>query len=185
MACSFFLGCRVFVFTFDQSLIVTTRRWSLPTGPGVVYLCPWTAPAWPGVTDEELTRNMWPQMPAIKPVASHQAYGMSLINVYLTPFFWVDILTTYHCNRRFFLEVAVWCAWLWDFSAGPLQLRPSCWKCWRLTGFLVGWRAMVSRRRRKLKGSSQTSKLDDTSWELHRSTNAHSWTSEGCKQVWR
>lgn len=50
---------------------------------------------------------------------------------------------------------------------------------------LVGWRAMVSRRRRKLKGSSQTSKLDDTSWELHWSTNAHSWTSEGCKQVWR
>lgn len=137
VACSFFFGCRVFVFTFDQSLIVTTRRWSLPTGPGEVYLCPWTGPAWPGVTDGELTRNMWPQMPPIKPVASHQAYGMSLINVYRTlVFFWVDILTTYHyCNLRFFLEVAVWCAWLWDFSAGPLQLRPSCWKCWRLTGF--------------------------------------------------
>lgn len=154
MACSFFLGCRVFVFTFDQSLIATTRRWSLPTGPGVVYLCPWTAPAWPGVTDEELTRNMWPQMPAIKPVASHQAYGMSLINVYLIVFLGWHIDNLSLQSEIFFGGCCMMCMAMrffsWASSTQTLMLEML--ETYRI---LVGWRAMVSRRRRKLKGSSK------------------------------
>lgn len=184
MACSFFLGCRVFVFTFDQSLIATTRRWSLPTGPGVVYLCPWTAPAWPGVTDEELTRNMWPQMPAIKPgcfppsiwhvidqCVPHCFFGLTywqLITA-IGDFFW-RLLYDVHGYEIF--QLGLFNSDPHAGNAGDLQD----------SGRMKG---NGKSKEKKVERKFQTSKLDDTSWELPRSTNAHSWTSEGCKQVWR